>query len=46
MIKKIGKSKWQVLSSNGRSLGVYYSKKAAVQRLRQVEYHKKRSSGR
>lgn len=39
MIKKI-KSGYRVVSHSGRNLGTYRSRKAAVKRLRQVEYFK------
>jgi hypothetical protein len=39
MIRKFGKL-YKVLSSKGKNLGKYTSKKAAEKRLRQVEYFK------
>jgi hypothetical protein len=39
-IKKIGPSRWRVLSSEGRNLGTFGSEEAAKKRLQQVEYFK------
>jgi len=39
MIRKSG-SKFKVVSKKGKSLGTYKTKKAALKRLRQVEWFK------
>jgi hypothetical protein len=41
MIRKI-KGGYKVVSKKGKSLGKYRSRKAALKRLRQVEYFKKK----
>jgi len=40
MIRKVGKNKYRVVSKSGKNLGTYKSRKAARNRLRQVEYFK------
>ena len=40
MIRKVGKGKYQVKSYKGKNLSKPMSKKAAVKRLRQVEWFK------
>ena len=45
MIRKQG-SKFQVVSESGKNLGVRESMKAAVKRLRQVEWFKAHPEGR
>lgn len=41
MIRK-SKGKFKVVSKKGKSLGLYRSKKAALKRLRQIEFFKHR----
>ena len=40
-IRKTGESEYTIFSKNGKKLGEYESKDAAVKRLRQIEWFKR-----
>lgn len=45
VVKRVG-SQWCVFSKKGKRLGCYSSRKQAVKRLQQIEYHKNKGSER
>lgn len=43
-IRRLGPSKWRLVSKTGKNLGTYKTKRAAKQRERQVQYFKHKRS--